>query len=65
MVCLKNFSIIDIKIIENELKNVNGILDDLIEINKIKLFVTTWKKNQSLTENQLINIILFINANMF
>ena len=62
---LENFSIIDIKIIENELKNVNGILDDLIEINKIKLFVTTWKKNQSLTENQLINIILFINANMF
>ena len=60
-----NFSEQDIKIVLKERNNINKRLLKLIEVREIDAICYKWQKNREITEEDIINLQIFLNINIF
>tara|TARA_Y100000991_G_C21963949_1_gene345877 strand:- start:183 stop:1886 length:1704 start_codon:yes stop_codon:yes gene_type:complete len=62
---LSNFTDSDLKIFKSELKNINKHLLDVLDLEKLESILCRVEKENKITEEELINIQVFISANVF
>jgi len=62
---LENFTNSDLKISKAELKNINKNLLSILDIENFKNIIKKVEKENKITEEELINIQIFISANTF
>ena len=62
---LSNFKDSDLKIFKSELRNINKHLIDVLDLEKLESILSKFKKEKKITEEELINIQVFISANVF
>tara|TARA_B100002019_G_C21269995_1_gene601671 strand:- start:2196 stop:3896 length:1701 start_codon:yes stop_codon:yes gene_type:complete len=61
---VNNFTFKDVEIILNEFKELNPILESILDTKKLQLLVSKAKKLK-LNEREILNLVIFVNANHF
>ena len=60
-----NFKDSDLKIFKSELKNINKHLIDVLDLEKLESILSKVEKENKITEEELINIQVFISLTFF
>ena len=60
-----NFSNTDFDIVMNERKHINNDLLKMIDLKKLDAICERWTVEKKVSENDIINLQIFLNANIF